>query len=68
MNDAAQTTTDPFDPAQAWFDLALQGHRLLQKQTDAVFAATREITQAQREAQREASAAFGRIWSAAKRA
>lgn len=68
MNEAQNASPETLDPAQVWFDLALQGHRLMQKQTDAFFAASREITAAQREAQRDAAAAVTRLWSAAKRA
>jgi hypothetical protein len=52
VNEAVQQQTDQaLDLHQVWFDLALQGHQLLQKQTDAMFAATREITSAQRDSQ-----------------
>ncbi|MEQ1567638.1 MAG: hypothetical protein ABMA64_18490 [Myxococcota bacterium] len=52
MTDTVQHQTDQaLDLHQAWFDAALQSHQLLQKQTDAWFDATRQISGVQRDTQ-----------------
>ena len=59
MKEATRPTTDAaIDLHQAWFDVALQGHQLVQKQTDAWFDATRQLGSVQRETQ----SAFARLW------